>query len=251
MEHPDPRERERWEAHGVSRATVANAASSAADGEVRLVEGERPVLVATGIIGRTHAAELADQIRALDPQTVPTLTVDLRAATSLDPLVVHALLHAWERRQESYGSVRLLVSEGAVERFLDALGLERAFVITRPEEQSTDAPPVLTGEEWRAAQRETAAHYQRLLDTARREDLPALRAAALEAHPICVASGAQAEGPAFGHWCDHCPLRHQYGGCQPLLQHAVRAAEHGNWEATELLLMALIAEVVGMRLPES
>jgi hypothetical protein len=142
--------------------------------------------------------------------------------------------------------VRLLVAPGPVQRLLDMLGLEHALEVVHPGDETDRTPEVFDSEAWRQAQEGALAHYHRLLATARAGDAAAFAHAARAAQPICVAAGATAGGPAFGEWCSRCPLRAEYGGCQPLLAQAIRTAERGNWDAAQLLVMALIAEVVGM-----
>lgn len=216
-------------------------------GELRVasapVAAEPVMLTRGGTVAGDTAVELAALIEQLDPKDHPRLTLDLREATSLDPTVAQALLQAWERRGQERGSVRVLVSPGAVERFFDALGLERAFEIARgeaEEEAPVPSPAVL-----KDSLRGSVRHYHELLELARARDLTGLRKAAQEAHPICVAVGAKPGGAAFGPWCEDCPLRWQYGGCRPIIGHIVQAAEHGNWDAAQLLIMSLIAEAVG------
>jgi hypothetical protein len=208
--------------------------------------GGGAVLVAEGHVVGEAARELVAGLEQVAPGPAETVTVDLRGALSLEPVVVPALLLAAARRPRP-GGVRVLVTPGPVQRFLDLLDLEPVVELVHPGEDEEEPLRVLPAEEWRAAREGAIRHYEQLLASARRHDREAFAAAAAAAHPICVASGAEPGGRAFGEWCDRCPLRAEYGGCQPLLEQATRAAEHGNWDAAQLLVMALIAEVAGMR----
>jgi hypothetical protein len=212
------------------------------------VESDGPLLVALGDVLGEAAEQLAVEIRRLDPHAHPSFTVDLRQATAIDPLVIHALLHARNRRGDEWGAVRLLVAPGNVERFLNHPRFHRLFEIVHSEEEGASEPADFAGE-WEPALLGSLDHYHHLLEITRRRDLPALRAAAQEAHPICVAAGAQPGGPVFGEWCRQCPVRHVSGGCQPLVAHMLRAAEHGNWEAAQMLILSLIAEASGVTRP--
>jgi hypothetical protein len=216
-------------------------------GRVSVSEGGQcPVVVASGHVVRGAAQELVAALERLEPEPCPQITVDLRGAFSVDPVVVHALLHAWERRQRRPDSVRVLVIPGPVQRFLDMLGLEHALDVVHPGDEPATPLPVLAPAEWQAAREGALEHYQHLLAAARVRDVEQFAAAARLAHPLCVAAGAPAGGLAFGEHCSDCPLRKEYGGCQPLLAQATRAAERGNWDAAQLLLLALIAQVAGM-----
>jgi hypothetical protein len=217
-----------------------------------MLEGTRTCLQARGAVYGEAAKELASALARLDPNQHPLLTLDLREATGLDPSVVHGLMHAWERRGQQRGCVRVLVSPGPVQRFLDSLGLQRALDVDQerhpaPEEEAL-AWFADTGTR-REALEGALGHYRQLLDAMRRRDLEATRTLAAEAHSVCVAMGAAPGGHAIGEWCERCPMREAYGGCQPVLAHAVRAADRGAWEAAELLVLALMAEVVGMEPP--
>jgi len=93
------------------------------------IPGERAVLTATGDICGEAAEELAGIARRLDPIEMPLLTLDVREVTALDPVVIHALMHAWERRGQERGCIRILAAPGSVLQYLDLLGLQRALDI--------------------------------------------------------------------------------------------------------------------------
>lgn len=208
-----------------------------------------PVLAASGNVVGAAARDLAAGITQLDPTTSPKVTVDLRGATSVDPPVAVALMRAWDRRSHRPGSVRILASMGPVARFLDLLGLSQVMDMAGPESHAPERLPVVGREVWEQARQSAVQRYHALLEAAHRRDLAVLKRTAQEAHAICVASGAEPGGTAFGEWCEECPMREQYGGCHPLVDQMLRAAEQGNWEAAELLILALVAEAAGMRLP--
>jgi len=207
--------------------------------------GERPVVAASGHVKGTTAAELAAALERMDPEQYEGVTVDLRSALSLDPLVVHALLHTWDRWGQKPDSVRVIVTPGPVHRYLDTLGLDRALDLVEPETESgTEAPRLETGADtWPLAQQGAVDHYHDLLKAARTHDLHRFERLARTATPICVAAGARAGGAASGDWCERCPLHHEYGGCRPIVAQMIRAANAGNWDAAQLLALALIAEV--------
>src|SRR4051794_32028743 len=102
---------------------------------------------------------------------------------------------------------------------------------------------------WPRSQEGALEQYHCLLRAAREHKLSAFVELALATTPICESSGAEPGGTAFGEWCERCPLHHQYGGCRPIVGQMVRAAEQGNWEAAQLMVLALTAEVAGMRPP--
>jgi anti-anti-sigma regulatory factor len=220
-----------------------------APGIAGLVEGNGAVIVASGDVLGDAAQDLALEIRHLDPAAHPVVTLDLRQATALDPLVVHALLHARQRRGDEWGRVRLLVAPGRVARFFSLPRLQRLFDVVVTGDESDAPGRTRFGGDWDTALVGSLEHYHQLLELARQGDLPALRRAAAAAHPICVGAGAEPGGPASGEWCRNCPVRHLYGGCQPLVDHVLRAAEQGNWEAAQLLILSLIAETTGVTGP--
>jgi len=102
---------------------------------------------------------------------------------------------------------------------------------------------------WSLTQQGAMEQYHLLLRAALERDLNTFVELALAATPICEAAGAEPGGTAFGEWCGLCPLRQQYGGCRPIITQMVRAAEQGNWEAAQLLVLSLIAEVAGVSPP--
>jgi hypothetical protein len=244
-----PKGSSRRDTHGVGRQELGPEEHRAAVVSAPAGDASAPLVARGDVIGEA-AQQLDRAIRTLDPVTHPLLTLDLRRATALDPLVIHSLLHARQRRGDQWGTVRVLVAPGAVERFLNHPRFQRLFDIVHPGEGEADRPPrEIPAAAWEPAQLGAIEHYHQMLDAARRHDAAALRALAGQAQPVCVASGAEPEGPASGEWCDDCPMRHVYGGCQPLISHLLRAAEAGNWEAAQLLVLALIAEVAGVTRP--
>jgi len=108
---------------------------------------------------------------------------------------------------------------------------------------------VRTGQTWEQAQEDALAHFQRMLHAARRQDLATLLEEAAKTHPLCVAAEPYPGERLLAVGCDTCPIGVQYGNCRQLIHRATNAAEQGNWEATQLLLLSLIAEVVGVQLP--
>jgi hypothetical protein len=203
---------------------------------------DRTLITAAGDV-RARAQELSNTIQHLDPFEHPRITLDLRDANSIDPLVVHALLRAWEHRDRAFGCVRVLTGPGDVARYLHGLRLEHALDLQHP--HPPEGAPEITPAEWEIAQIGTIQHYRELLQAAQQRDLPRFERLARLAHPVCEVSGAPGEGPAVGHWCTHCPLAQVYGGCQPLLDQMIRAAHAANWEAAQMLVLALIAETAG------
>jgi hypothetical protein len=219
-------------------------------GQISFGGGARsPVLAASGDVVGGVARNLSAGLAQLDPATCPSVTLDLRGATSVDPPVAVALMRAWDRRARRPGSVRVLVSPGAVARFLDMLGLGQVVETAGPRPSRAGKVPAAERERWEQARRGSVARYHALLEAAHERDLASLQRAAREAHPICVASGAEPGGSAFGEWCEQCPMAGQYGGCHPIIDQMLRAAGQANWEAAELLILSLIAEAAGMRLP--
>lgn len=223
----------------------------------RSKEGHDLILTARGAVIGEAAQDLASQLADLDPEDSPVMTLDLREATALDPLVVNALLKARERRsgdqaedQGPEGDVRILVCPGRVQKFLDSLRLEHAFEVVHEEAQQfgTMPIPLVEADTWSSVRMGSVEHWHELLAAARRHDLVAFLRLSGESHPICVAAGADPGGPAFGAWCAACPLHALYGGCRALLDQANHAVELGNWDAAQLLVLALIAEAVGMDL---
>jgi hypothetical protein len=124
---------DRRDTHGISRTDLAPVA-----GEPGLISGpiygDRATLAAESNIRGEVADALSATLRDLDPGETPLLALDLRKATALDPLVIHALMHAWERRGRQSGCVRVLVTPGPVQQYLDRLGLDHAFDIVHPGE---------------------------------------------------------------------------------------------------------------------
>lgn len=100
------------------------------------------VFAAQGDLLRDAAQDLAAQIERLDPRAFRVLTLDLRYATAIDPLVVHALVRARELRTAGVGStepegeVRIVVSSGPVQQFLDSLRLDHCFEVIHRERES-------------------------------------------------------------------------------------------------------------------
>jgi hypothetical protein len=245
MNDSDQPARDRRSTHGVGREELGPAEAHPARISGPTGE-ERALLVATGDLVGQAGIELADTLRHLDPKQYPSLTLDLRGATTLDPLVIHALLHARERRGDEWGCIRVLVAPGPVDHLLSVPRLQRLFDVVRldlPNQErvaAQSAQPALDEKTVSGA----VQQYHRLLDAARARDLTLFQQLAGEAHPICVAAGAKPEGPAVGPWCEHCPLRREFGGCSPLIAHMLHAAEGGHWDAAQLLVLSLIAEAV-------
>ena len=106
-----------------------------------------------------------------------------------------------------------------------------------------------TGRTREQAQREALEHFHRMLYAARRQDLATLLEEAAKAHPLCVTSELDPSERLLAEGCDTCPVGEQYGNCQQLIGRVMNTAEQGNWEAAQLLLLSLIAEVVGVQLP--
>lgn len=204
--------------------------------------GDRTVVTVSGDV-RRRAQEVSNVIQHLDRSQHPRLTLDLRGAASIDPLVVHALLRAWEARDRAFGCIRVLTRPGDVARYLHGLRLEHALDFQH--QQPADSGPEITPDEWEAAQIGTIRHYRELLAAAQQRDLPRFERLARMAHPICHAAGAPEGGPAEGPWCATCPLAQVYGGCQPLIDQMIRAAHAANWEAAQMLVLALMAEAAG------
>jgi hypothetical protein len=235
---------DRRETHGISRDDLGPVAS-----ELGLISGpiygDRAVLAAEGAVHGDVADALAAALRDLDPGEAPLLTLDLRRASSLDPLIIHALMHAWERRGRQWGCVRLLVSPGPVQQYLDRLGLDHAFDLVHPGELA-ELPRNGDPQKWRQALAESLLHYRRLLQAIDATDAGELRLVAAQAHPVCIAAGAAQGGTAFGKWCQDCPLRKDYGGCQPVIAQILRSASLKDWESARRLVLALIAQVEGL-----
>lgn len=209
---------------------------------VRLEPAGDRLLITPGPPGANQSGAVAEAVRELDPLTHPRLTLDLRECETTDPVVVHALLRAWERRDRAFGSIRVLTRPGPAERFLLALRLEHALDIQR--DQAVRQP--MRGDPgWVNARLGTVGHYHQLLAAAQQQDLARFETLAAAAHPVCVEAGAHPQGHAVGPWCTECRLAARYGGCRPLLDHMIRAARTGNWEAAQLLVLTLIAETVG------
>lgn len=203
--------------------------------------GDR-LLIVPGPPGPDHSQVVAAAVQGLDPLAYPRVTLDLRECDTADPVVVHALLRAWERRDRAFGSIRVLTRPGPAERFLRSLRLEHALDIQR--EDAVHQP--LRGDPgWVNARLGTVGHYHRLLSAAQQRDLARFETLVAAAHPVCVEAGAHPQGHAVGPWCTECRLAAQYGGCRPLLERMVRAARAGNWDAAQMLVLALIAETVG------
>jgi hypothetical protein len=104
---------------------------------------------------------------------------------------------------------------------------------------------------WDQAQGEALEYFHRMLYAARRQDLAFLQQQAAKAHPLCVTSDMDPGGDLLAEGCDTCPVGEQYGNCRLLIIRAVKSAEQGNWEAAQLLLLSLIAEVAGVQPPTS
>jgi hypothetical protein len=210
-------------------------------------EGERTVLSLQGCATGDPGLRLASQLQHLSVIEHPDLTVDLRGCKCVDPIVVHALMHAWEQRNREFGCIRVLVSPGPVARYLDVLGLGHALDVVHDDTGLVLDVLPRSSAEWEPIQEETVEHFHRLLAAARRHDLTELRRESQQAHALCVAVGAHPSGDAFGPWCAHCPMRAQYGGCQPLIDHMLRAGAHNDWKTAQLLILTLVSEAVGMK----
>lgn len=204
--------------------------------------GDRTLITASGDV-RGRAQEVANIIQRLDPFEHPRITLDLRKAHTISPLIIHALMRAWERRDRTFGCIRVQTVPGEVARYVHQLRLEHALDLQH--EIGDAAGPALQPVQWEAAQLGSIEHFHRLLDAAQAKDLDGFLSLTHQAHPICEGAGAPAGGTAIGKWCGHCPLAEQYGGCHPLLDQMNRAAQAGNWEAAQMLVLALIAEVAG------
>lgn len=204
--------------------------------------GDRTLITASGNV-RVRAQEVANIIQHLDPFEHPRVTLDLRKAHTISPLVIHALMRAWERRDRTFGCIRVQTAPGEVARYVQQLRLEHALDLQH--EIGEAGGPTLQPIQWEAAQLGSIEHFHRLLDAAQAKDLDRFLSLTHQAHPICEGAGAPAGGTAIGKWCGHCPLAEQYGGCHPLLDQMNRAAHAGNWEAAQMLVLALIAEIAG------
>jgi hypothetical protein len=209
------------------------------------IYGDRAMLAAKGDVRGEVADALSAALRDADPDEAPLLTVDLQRANSLDPLIIHALMHAWERRGRQWGCVRVLVTPGPVQQYLDRLGLDHAFDIVHPGELG-ELPRNGDPQKWRQALAESLLHYRRLLEAIDAADAGELRLVAEQAHPVCIAAGAAPGGTAFGKWCQDCPLRKDYGGCQPVVAQILRSAALNDWGSARALVLALIAQVEGL-----
>jgi len=208
-------------------------------------DDERPVLKAVGSVRHGLAQELVSALNHLDPDQIPQFTLDLRQATSLEPLVVHALMAAWERRWRQWGCVRILVAPGEVQRYLDHLALERALDIIHPGETS-EADGRADPKWLRRALPGTIAHYRHMLEAIRAEDFAALEVMAQQAHPICIASSpSQRETPS--NECSDCPVRHEQGGCERAITRVRYAASFYDWHTAEELVLALVSRAEGVR----
>lgn len=205
-------------------------------------EGDRYVVEVSGNAGNGSASHLVKLLRELDPEEHPLLTLDLREATELSPLVIHALLCAWERRWCQPGSIRVLTAPGSIQQYLDSLRLHNVLIVEHAGSVGELQISCHSSEEWEAAQKATVERLRTLLLAAQNRDLPVLKALARQATPLCVASGAPEGGTAFGTWCTHCPMTDRYGGCRPLMDQMLRAAAKDDWDVAELLIMALIGE---------
>jgi hypothetical protein len=183
-------------------------------------------------------------MRTLDPEQAPQFTLDLRRATTLDPLVIYALLNAWERRGRQWGCVRVLVTPGEVQQYLDSLALEQALDIIHPGEDDEDEgdPGRL-----RRALPGTIAHYRHMLEAIREQDLAALEAMAQQAHPICLASTPARDAPCGERGCPDCPIRREHGGCERLITRVLYSARFHDWHAAEELVLGMVAHAESVR----
>ena len=213
-------------------------------------EGNRTVLTVTGNAADVNGARLVTALRELDPVEHPLLTLDLREATGISPLVVHALLAAWERRWCQVGCIRAITGPGAVQQYLDSLRLHNVLVIEHSDSVEDARISHYSSKGWETAQTATVEQLRTLLLAAQNRNLSLLKALAWEATPLCVASGALEGGTASGCWCAHCPMTERFGGCRPLVDPMPRAAGLGDWEVAELPIMALIAEAAACTGPE-
>jgi len=235
----------RQEAHGATRAAVAELIPPvvpAPKDDVTVADrGDRSVVVVSGDT-LTLGGEVASALHHLDPREHPCIVLDLRDVTRVNPLLIHALLRAWERRNRQFGAVRVLVSPGPARDYLVSLRLEHAFEVICVED--SPALPAKSWELWRRAQYESIEHYNHLLSAVMNHDLPEVKRLGRKAHPLCVVAGAAPDGGACGKWCSHCPLLQQYGGCHPVIDRIIRDSAGANWDASQHLVHALIAEVV-------
>lgn len=256
---PLPEERRRHEAHGISRDVAAAmdpfsgpsslGATRPRPGAITVEDqGDRLLIRATGPVVFEVARQLADELLGANAADVARIHLDLTEATTLDPGVVGALLQAWERRGRTLGTIQIAVSEGHVGHYLRSLGLDRALELVSGDAASTTerrgaAPPVHRPEEWELAREGALEHLRTLLESVRRRHLAELRHRALELNTLCAAAGALPDAqPDFARRCARCPLHHQFGGCGPVLERAVRAAGAGAWLAAEHYLLGLEAE---------
>src|SRR5205814_2833557 len=127
-----------------------------------------------------------------------------------DPMIIHALMHAWERRSRQWGCIRVLVVPGPVQQYLDRLGLDHAFDVVHPGEFD-ELPRNGDPQKWRQALSESLLHYRRLLDAIETGDAGEFREISEQAHPVCIAAGAVPGGRAFGKSCQACPPRRDCG----------------------------------------
>ena len=109
------------ETHGVSRAELDSPKVHPA-AISRPHDGDRTVIVASGDMTRDAAQQAGGEIESLQAGEHPLLTLDLRGATALDPRIVHALMHAWERRDRGWGCIRLLGPPAAWHAFSTCSG---------------------------------------------------------------------------------------------------------------------------------
>jgi hypothetical protein len=90
-----------------------------------------------------------------------------------------------------------------------------------------------------------------MLQAARRHDLATLLNEVQERHPTCVTAQPEVGERPCTERCHTWPVGDQYGNCRQVITRAIKTAQRGNWEATQLLILALIADVVGAESPVS
>jgi anti-sigma B factor antagonist len=89
--------------------------------------GSHDVIVASGEIDLASAPKVESAIEGFSGQPV---VLDLRRVEFMDSAGLKVLLNQRSRLEESGGSLRLVVGEGAVVRLLELTGVTDAFSIT-------------------------------------------------------------------------------------------------------------------------
>lgn len=94
--------------------------------------GSHDVIVATGEVDLSSAERFESAIEVFSGQEV---VLDLRGIDFMDSAGLKVLLNQRSRLEETGGSLRLVVGEGAVRRLLDLTSVTEAFAISQKIDQ--------------------------------------------------------------------------------------------------------------------